>query len=59
MKQYKKGYIIHKTATRFLLCKILNEYNNEAEADQDLTNLLTDKKSEKDLLKEYSKKESW
>lgn len=59
MKQYKKGYIIHKTVNRVLLCKILNEYNSEESADQDLTKLLTNNTTEDKLLKEYTKKESF
>jgi len=35
---------------------VLNEYKNENEADEDLIKLLTHKISEKDLLKEFTKK---
>jgi hypothetical protein len=55
----KKAYIIHNTDNNILLCKVLNEYNSSQEADQDLIKLLTNKKTEEELLKEYSKKESF
>lgn len=42
-----------------LICKILNDYDNEKEAEDDLVKLLSNKKSEKNLLEEFSKKESW
>lgn len=59
-KEYTKGYLIHKTAnSKHMLCKILNEYDNEEEALQDLLKLLTKKKSEKELLVEYDKKKLW
>jgi len=57
--ELKNGYIIHKTETKTLICKILNEYDNEKDANNDLVNLLRNKKTEKDLLKEFAKKESW
>ena len=56
---YKKGYIIHETSTKVLLCKILNEYDKEPEASEDLVKLLTNNTTEDKLLKEYTKKESW
>lgn len=57
MKQIekKKGYLIHKTATKYILCKVLNEYQSEEEAQEDLINLLTHKKKERQILKEFSK----
>ena len=53
-----KGYLIHETACGYKLCKILNEYDKDQkdEAKDDLINLLTNNKTEKDILKEYSKK---
>jgi hypothetical protein len=39
--------------------KVLNEYNSQTEADQALLELLTGKKKEKELLKEYEQKETW
>jgi hypothetical protein len=59
MKQTKKGYIIHKTTNKILLCKVLNEYNSEQDADKDLVKLLTNNTSEENLLKEYTNKESF
>lgn len=56
----KKGYTVHKvTESNYQLCRILQEYNSKEEADKDLIKLLTHKKTEKDILKEYSKKESY
>lgn len=52
-----EGYLMHKTATSYKLCKILNEYDNKEDADKDLIQLLTYNKTEKELLKDYSKKD--
>jgi hypothetical protein len=58
MDKYRKGYLIHETSDdHYCLCKILNEYNSEEEAEEALIDLLTHVKTEKQLLKEYSKKE--
>jgi len=56
---YKNGYLIHQTSTKFILCKILNEYDNQKDANDDLVNLLAHKKTEKELLKEFNSKKSW
>ena len=58
-KKYKKGYLIHKTETSYKLCKILNEYDEEKDVQEDLISLLSHKKTEEDLLEDYSKKQSW
>jgi len=56
-KELKKCYIIHSTTTsKYMICRVLNEYDNEEEADEDMIKLLTHKITEKDLLKEFSKK---
>jgi hypothetical protein len=52
-----KGYIIHKTGTgQYILCKILKEYGNDAESEEncqkDLVALLANNTTEKKLLKE-------
>jgi hypothetical protein len=53
-------YFLHKvTDTNIKLCKILNEYDDMKDANADLVNLLTEKKKEKDILNEYSKKETF
>ncbi|NLX63505.1 MAG: hypothetical protein GX022_01815 [Clostridiaceae bacterium] len=64
MKIIKKGltkcYIIHSTSTgQHMICRVLNEYKNENEAEEDLIKLLTHKISEKDLLKEFTKKSNF
>lgn len=52
-----KAYLIHKTdAGIYKICRVLNEYNSEEEATKDLVGLLTDEKTERQLLKEFSKK---
>jgi hypoxanthine-guanine phosphoribosyltransferase len=51
----KKVYIIHDvTDNKYMLCKVLNEYNSKEAANQELIKLLTKKKTEKEMLKEYS-----
>lgn len=59
MKSNKNGYILHKTDTSISLCKILNEYklNDSDQAENDLIDLLMKKRTEKDILKEYDKKD--
>lgn len=59
LKENKKnGYVIHKvTDNNYCLCKILNEYNTKEECNKDLIKLLTNNKKEKDILKDYSKKD--
>ena len=41
---------------KYILCKILNEYDNKIEADTDLIKVATKKINEKELLKEYANK---
>jgi ABC-type metal ion transport system substrate-binding protein len=58
--RYKKGYVIHTTSNkRYMVCKILNEYEDKEEAHKDLVALLTKKKTEKALLKEFNSKKLW
>lgn len=53
----RKVYLINKTdAGNYKLCKVLNEYDNITDANKALIELLTNKITEKELLKEYSKK---
>jgi hypothetical protein len=40
---------------KYVLVKILNEYENKKDADIDLIKVVTKKVSEKELLKEYEK----
>jgi hypothetical protein len=58
-KRKKKGYLIHNTETNHILCRIINEYNTESEADTALVNLLTHKVTEEKLLDEFEKKLTW
>jgi len=58
-KQYKKGYFVHSEGSKNVLCKILNEYDTREEATKDLVNLVTNKITEKDLYKEFLKRQSW
>ena len=55
----KRGYIIHVTKNRYFLVKILNEYNSKSEANNSLVKLLSGKVTERKLLKDYNKKESF
>ena len=41
---------------KYILCKILNEYDNEKDADTDMIKVVTKNKTEKELLKEYNDK---
>ncbi|MDD4666182.1 MAG: hypothetical protein PHC81_06585 [Clostridia bacterium] len=58
-KPYKKGYFVHTVGAKNLLCKILNEYETAEEANKDLIDLVVNKKTEKDLYREFLKKKSW
>lgn len=52
--------MLHETHNRVLLCKILNEYDNLEQANNDLVKLLTHKTTEDDLLdllNDYDSKE--
>lgn len=54
----RKVYLVHKMGEEnYKLCKVLNEYSSINEAHADLTNLLTNKKTERQLLREFTKKE--
>lgn len=54
--RHKKGYVIHQTATKYLICRILNEYTDGNKAKEDLVRLLTHKITEDDLLNEFDQK---
>lgn len=41
---------------QYILCKILNEYDNKKDANTDMIKVVTKKITEKELLKEYDKK---
>ena len=44
---------------KYILCKILNEYDNEKDADTDMVKVATKKITEKELLKEYNEKKTF
>lgn len=56
-KRFRRAYKLVESDVRFYLCRILNEYDTIEEAKNDLSSLLANNKTEKDLLKEYSKKD--
>ena len=58
-KSFKRGYFVHSDNGKNMLCKILNEYDTREEATKDLVNLVTNKITEKDLYKEFLKRQSW
>lgn len=41
---------------KYILCKILNEYDNKKDADIDMVKVVTKNTTEKELLKEYVNK---
>ncbi|NLX78099.1 MAG: hypothetical protein GXZ01_12175 [Clostridiaceae bacterium] len=56
-KGLKKCYLVHSTDTgKYMICWVLNEYTDSDEASDDLVKLLTHQISEKDLLKEFTRK---
>jgi hypothetical protein len=58
-KEFKKGYILHTFGNgKIALCKVLNEYNGQEEANDNLLDLLNGDKQEQDILQEYSKKDA-
>ena len=49
-------YLVHKAGEgNFKVCKVLNEYKDVETAHEALTALITDEKTERDLLREFSK----
>ena len=48
-------YFVHKASeTKFKLCKVLNEYDSVDDANDDLVKLLTDERTERQVLKIFS-----
>lgn len=49
--------LIKVSENKYQLCKVLNEYNSQQEADAALLDLLTNVKTEKQIIKDYLKKD--
>lgn len=58
-KEEKRGYFTHKKGNKHFLCKVLNEYEDEEKAENDLIYLITNRITERDLYKDFLKKKSW
>ncbi|WP_058486096.1 hypothetical protein [Defluviitalea phaphyphila] len=57
-KGYKRCYIIHSnTSGKFYICRVLNIYDSEEEAIDNLTNLLNHNINEECLLSNFSKRQ--
>ena len=57
-KKYKKVYIINEVSkNKFQLCKVLNEYDSQKAANNDLIGLLTKRETETTILKKYTNTE--
>ena len=54
--KYRKAYKVVDNNGNFELFKILNEYDDEEKANEDLLKLLSSKVTEKTILKDYSNK---
>lgn len=44
IKDTKEGYLIHTTENKFILCKIIDTYDNKNDAVKALVNILAQKK---------------
>ena len=54
------SYIVRELKNgKYILCKILNEYDNKKEADDNMVKVATKKITEKELLKEYNDKKTF
>jgi len=58
-KEHKKSYVIHSMPTRYLICRVLNEYPDHEQAESDLVKLLAHEITEDDLLNDFDKKQPW
>ena len=58
-QQEKRGYFVHTSNGKIMLCKILNEYDTQDEAREDLVSLVTHKITEEDLYEKFLKRQSW
>ena len=56
--KHRHVYIINKvTDNKYQLCRVMNDYDSNIEVNDDLIKLLTNKITEKDLLKIFDKKQ--
>jgi hypothetical protein len=56
--KHRQAYIINKvTDNKYQLCRVINDYDSNVEVNEDLTKLLTNKITEKDLLDMFDKKQ--
>jgi hypothetical protein len=59
-KNTKNGYVLHKFSNgKIAVCKILNEYNDDEQAQDIIIKLATNNIKESELLKEYAKDKTW
>lgn len=53
----ESGYLIHKSANgTYSLSRILNQYDSKEEIRKDLVKVLTNNKSDEDMLDKYNEK---
>jgi hypothetical protein len=56
-KKFREVYLVHEMPNgENLLCKVLNRYDNDEDATNDLKDLLSKKLTEKELLVEFTNK---
>ena len=57
LKKLREVYLVHEMPNgEHLLCKVLDRYDNDEDATNDLKDLLSKKLTEKELLVEFTNK---